>query len=109
MDIEMIFFWFCYGTFQEEQASLTVTGKGGEQVKVEVDWTKENVAKIDRVSGFTSSIIMVYKYYIHQSTTVPSVTLRLSLSTKAKLRGDQALAHSNECRMPKVNKNEVCV
>ncbi|XP_069133013.1 ATP-dependent RNA helicase dhx29-like isoform X2 [Argopecten irradians] len=33
---------------QEEQANLAVTGKGGEQTRVDVYWTKENVSKIDR-------------------------------------------------------------
>ncbi|XP_033752111.1 ATP-dependent RNA helicase DHX29-like isoform X2 [Pecten maximus] len=33
---------------KEEQANLAVTGKGGEQTRVDVYWTKENVSKIDR-------------------------------------------------------------
>ncbi|OWF52378.1 ATP-dependent RNA helicase Dhx29 [Mizuhopecten yessoensis] len=35
---------------KEEQANLAVTGKGGEQTRVDVYWTKENVSKIDRTN-----------------------------------------------------------
>ena len=51
----------CHPLFlpQEEEASIAVTGKGGEQTKMDVYWTRENLSNIDHVCRF---------YYMNKGT-----------------------------------------
>ncbi|KAH3725266.1 hypothetical protein DPMN_051100, partial [Dreissena polymorpha] len=54
----------------EESASLSVTGKGGDQSKLDVHWTKEDIAQLD------TSGLSVEKYSLKTRNTISRMNLK---------------------------------
>ena len=65
--LQNIFLWFF---IQEESASLSVTGKGGDQSKLDVHWTKEDIAQLD------TSGLSVEKYSLKTRNTISRMNLK---------------------------------